>query len=184
MELYRDQGYDATTTAQIAAAAGVTERTFFRHFADKREVFFDGEKQLQSLWRDALATLPADVAPLPALLAAARTTVPLLEANRPVVERRRPVIAATPALRERELAKAAHLVDVLAEALVERGHPPAQAMLAAQVGFAAIARATAAWYDEEVVGPAGPPTSLTAHLDAAFAELGELARDLVATLRV
>ena len=181
LELYRDQGYEATTTAQIATAAGVTERTFFRHFADKREVFFDGEKQLRSLWLEALAALPADVAPLPALLAAARTTVPLLEANRLVVERRRPVIAATPALRERELAKVAHLLDVLADALVERGQSPAQAMLAAQVGFAAIARATAAWYEEEVVGSTGSSSSLAAHLEAAFIELGELASDLVVT---
>lgn len=165
--LYRDQGYDATTTAEIAAAAGVTERTFFRHFADKREVFFDGEEDLRRLWLGALAELPADVPPLPALLVAARRTVPLLEANRPVTERRRPVIASTPALRERESAKAAHLVGVLAGALVERGLPPLQALLAAQVGFAAIARATAGWFDE-------PGSSLEEHLERAFSELRAL----------
>ena len=107
--------------------------------------------------------------------------MPLLEANRSVVERRRAVIAATPALRERELTKVAHLLDVLADALVERGQTPARAMLAAQAGFAAIARATAAWYDEEDVGSAGSPSSLAAHLEAAFTELGELASDLVVT---
>lgn len=179
LALYRDQGYEATTTGQIATAAGVTERTFFRHFPDKREVFFDGEEQLRRHWLEALAALPADVPPLAALLAAARATVPLLESNRPVVERRRPVIAATPALRERELAKAHHLAEVLAEALQDRGLEPGRAQLAAQVGFAAIARATAAWYAE----PArrARPGSLTAHLTAAFGELGELASELTTT---
>ena len=168
LALYRDHGYDATTTAQIAAAAGVTERTFFRHFADKREVFFDGEEELRRLWLDALAELPGDVAPLPALLAAAEATVPLLESNAPVVAQRRPVITATPALRERELAKAAHLVDALADALVGRGLAPLRALLAAQAGFAAISRATAGWFQQ-------PGSDLREQLQRAFAELAQLA---------
>ena len=178
LALYRDQGYDVTTTAQIAAAAGVTERTYFRHFADKREVFFEGEEQLRRTWLEALAALPGDVPPLAALLVAARATVPLLEANRPVVERRRPVIAVTPALRERELTKVTHLVEALAAALTERGLAPGRALLAAQVGFAAIARATAAWYAEPARPAAEEPGSLTAHLAAAFAELAELTGEL------
>ena len=168
LALYREQGYADTTTAQIAAAAGVTERTFFRHFIDKREVFFDGEPQLRALWLEALADLPTDVPPIPALLAAAQRTVPLLEANRAVVQARRPVIDATPALRERETAKAAHLVEALAETLVARGVAPPRAHLAAQVGFATIARATSGWYAE-------PGSRLHEQLELAFAELQELA---------
>jgi AcrR family transcriptional regulator len=68
LELYLERGYDATTTAQIAERAGVTERTFFRHFADKREVFFDGEAVLRSALITAIAKAPEDLGPLPVLL--------------------------------------------------------------------------------------------------------------------
>lgn len=178
LDLFRMQGYDATTTAQIAEAAGVAERTLFRHFADKREIFFDGEADLRREWLAALAELPHEVAPLPALLFAARRAVPLLRKNRAVVERRRPVIASTPALRERELAKATHLMEALAAALVKRGTPSTRALLAAQLGFAAIARATADWYDQPLDSSA---ITLEAHLDAAFEEVRELANEITAT---
>src|SRR5690242_4601605 len=46
MELFAEDGFEATTVAGIAGRAGVTERTFFRHFADKREVLFAGGEQL------------------------------------------------------------------------------------------------------------------------------------------
>ena len=65
LELYRERGYDETTAAQIAARAGVTERTYFRHFADKREVLFDGEAELRAILVDAIATAPAGLAPAP-----------------------------------------------------------------------------------------------------------------------
>lgn len=83
------------------------------------------------------------------------------------LEQRRPIIASTPALRERELAKADHLVKALADALIERGLAPLPALLAAQVGFAAIARATAGWYQQ-------PDSQLHDQLEQAFAELEEL----------
>lgn len=145
LELYEEQGFDRVTTAEIAARAGVTERTFYRHFADKREVLFDGE----SLMRDALvagvAGAPADLAPLPALLRSFRAVVPMLEANRPFSEPRHRVIVATPALREREQAKAAALTEALTAALRERGVSESTASLAAQIGMAAFAHAAAIW---------------------------------------
>jgi AcrR family transcriptional regulator len=145
LELYRDQGYDQTTTAQIAKRAGVTERTYFRHFADKREVLFDGEAELRAILVDAIAAAPADQAPLPVLVRAFSATVPLLVANRPIAERRAAIIAVTPALRERAYAKAAALSDAIADALAQRGTPPPTARLAARVAMAAFERASERW---------------------------------------
>ena len=58
MQLYVEQGYDATTVAEIAARAGLTERTFFRHFTDKREVLFSGSAQLSELLAQEVARAP------------------------------------------------------------------------------------------------------------------------------
>ncbi len=145
LELYRERGYDETTAAQIAARAGVTERTYFRHFADKREVLFDGEAELRAILVDAIAAAPAGLAPLPILVRALAAAVPLLLANRSVAAQRAQVIAVTPALRERAYAKTAGLTDALADALAERGIVPPTARLAAQVGMAAFDRASRDW---------------------------------------
>jgi AcrR family transcriptional regulator len=145
LELYREHGYDQTTTAQIAARAGVTERTYFRHFADKREVLFDGEAELSAILTGAIAAAPAGLAPLPVLVRAFTAAVPLLVLNRPVAERRAQLIAVTPALRERAYAKTAALTDTLANALTERGVAPPKARLAAQVGIAVFDRASRRW---------------------------------------
>ena len=117
LELYRERGYDETTTAQIAARAGVTERTYFRHFPDKREVLFDGEAELRTIVLEAVAAAPAGLAPLPVLLRGLTAAVPLLIANRSVAAQRAEVIAVTPALQERAYAKTAALADALAQAL-------------------------------------------------------------------
>ena len=79
-----DTGYDATTTAQIATRAGVTERTYFRHFADKREVLFDGEQKLRDVMCAAIASAPADLTPLQLVLGAYRAAVPLFVAGRAI----------------------------------------------------------------------------------------------------
>jgi AcrR family transcriptional regulator len=145
LTLYREHGYDATTTAQIAERAGVTERTYFRHFADKREVLFDGEAELRTVLVDAVAGSPSGMPPLDVLVRAFTATVPLFVAGRAVAQRREAIIEVTPALRERAHAKTAALVDALATALADRGLSPASALLAAQVGMAALARAVGAW---------------------------------------
>ncbi|MGI3786618.1 MAG: TetR/AcrR family transcriptional regulator, partial [Janthinobacterium lividum] len=123
LELYTEHGYDQTTTAQIAARAGLNERTYFRHFPDKREVLFGVEATQQSVLAQALAAVPEDVAPLAAVLQAFRSMAPDLERRRSVAERRHRIIATTPALRERELTKEAALGLVVAEGLRGRGVP-------------------------------------------------------------
>src|SRR4051794_13579623 len=133
MELYVAQGYDQTTVAQIADRAGVTARTFFRHFPDKREVLFAGSEELVHQMAAAVEAAPADAAPLSAV-AAALDAVATLLVDLPYSRRRQAVIAANAELRERELTKMATLADALSAALVGRGVPDGEARLAAETG--------------------------------------------------
>ncbi|GAA4492071.1 TetR/AcrR family transcriptional regulator [Actinoallomurus oryzae] len=146
LDLYAERGFDRVTTAEIAARAGVTERTFYRHFADKREVLFDGEKTVRDALVAGVAGAPDSLAPLPALLWSLRTVVPLLEGNRPFSVPRHRIIAATPALREREQAKNAGMTEALASALRDRGASESTASLVAHVGMAAFTHAAAVWF--------------------------------------
>lgn len=152
MALFMERGYERTTAAEIAARAGVTERTFFRHFADKREVLFDGEAILKTALTAALAALPASVRPLDALFGAFHSTVALLEENRPFAKPRHQLIAGTPALKEREIAKHEALADALAEALEARGVDHLSSVLAARAGMGAFVHATLAWLDNPSPG--------------------------------
>ena len=148
LELYRERGYEATTTAQIADRAGVTERTYFRHFADKREVLFDGEADLIAIMVAAIASAPADLAPLPLVMTAYGAAVPLLVANRTVAEQRAQVIGTSSALQERAHTKVAALLMAVTTAVVACGVPEPTARLAAQVGAAVFDRASRMWNDE------------------------------------
>lgn len=167
LDLYRERGFDRTTTAEIAARAGVNERTFFRHFPDKREVLFDGEAALSAALTEAVAAAPGGLRPLDVLLVAFQEAGRVLEENRPFSAPRLAVIAATPALRERELAKAASLTEAVAQALRERAVPDRLAVLAAQSGWAAFHQAAGDWIDD-------PAQSLDAHLSRAFEDLHTL----------
>ena len=152
LELFRERGYDQTTAAEIAARAGVTERTFFRHFPDKREVLFDGEARLRAALTASIADAPDALGPLDALFRAFRSVQPMLEDNRPFSKPRHEVISGTPALRERELTKMATLSDALAAALQARGVADLQAILAARTGMAAFVHATVSWLDDPEPG--------------------------------
>ena len=148
LELYRERGYDQTTTAEIAAHAGVTERTFFRHFPDKREVLFEGEAVLRAALTDAIVAAPAGLGPLAVLMVAFESVEPMLAANRPFSQPRQEVIARTPALHERELAKIASLTASLAAALEGRGVAAPLAPLAAQTGMTIFSHAVGAWLSD------------------------------------
>jgi AcrR family transcriptional regulator len=167
LELFRERGYEATTAAEIAARAGLTERTFFRHFPDKREALFDGEDAFRAALTEGVLAAPESATPMEAMLLAFRSVERTIENNRPITEPRRAVIAQTPALQERVLTKTAGLTGALSEALSRRGVERGLAMLAAQVGMAAFACATRAWFYE-------PEPGLDAHLTRAFAELRSL----------
>ncbi|MFC8797878.1 TetR/AcrR family transcriptional regulator [Promicromonospora sp. NPDC057138] len=171
LDLYAERGFDATTTAEIAARAGVTERTYFRHFADKREVLFDGEAALQAALAAAVSSAPDDAPPLAVLRRAFRAAVPTLEAARTVTEARHRVISASPALRERDLAKRQSLKSTLAAALEDRGLPGRVARLAADVGLVAWAEVVDRWLDD-------PSASLEALLTREFDDLAGLMSDV------
>ena len=152
LELFRERGYDRTTAAGIAARAGVTERTFFRHFPDKREVLFDGEARVRAALTASIADAPAGLGPLDTLFRAFRSFQPTLEDNRSYSKPRHEIISTTPALHERELAKIAALADALADALKARGVADLRAVLAARTGMVAFVHATLSWLDDPKVG--------------------------------
>lgn len=167
LELFVERGFDAVTAAEIAARAGVTERTYFRHFPDKREVLFDGERRLTEWVTEALASVPADVPPWQAMRRTVDLVVPLLEANRADGDRLAAIVAATPALQERAVAKEARLVALLADLLVGRGAPADEAALVAGTGWGVLAHAIRAWRS-------APGTPLQVHVDRGFTLLGGL----------
>lgn len=149
LALYAERGFDQTTAAQIAARAGLTERTFFRHFADKREVLFAGSDLLRERIVAAVGAAPTDAAPLLAVgagLAAAASA--LGEMRRDLARQRHAVISANPELRERELAKMADYAAAVAAALRTRGVPEPAATLAADAGMAVLRVALERWASE------------------------------------
>lgn len=164
LELYREHGFDRTTTAQIAERAGVTERTFFHHFPDKREVLFGGEELLRGLLVSAVRAVPGELAPLDALLSAFRSLEEVMEESRSYSQPRHELIAATPALREREAAKLASLAGTLADLLQERGIPRQRAVLTARAAMAAFEVAVVTWYES-------PSDGLAGRLASAFEDL-------------
>ena len=148
LELYVERGYEQTTVAEIAERAGLTERTFFRHFADKREVLFAGAGALQELLVTAVAGAPDAAAPLEAVAAALEAAGALLQERREYSRRRQSVIDANPALQERELIKLAALASALAGALRRRGVTGPAASLTAEAGIAVFKIAFERWISE------------------------------------
>jgi AcrR family transcriptional regulator len=145
MELYAERGFDQTTVAEIAKRAGLTERTFFRHFADKREILFAGSAVLQDNMVKAVAGAPAGASPIEAVTAAVVAAGAMLQERRPHARKRQAVIVAHPELQERELIKMATLASALAGALRERGVGDLPASLAAEAGIAVFRVAFERW---------------------------------------
>jgi AcrR family transcriptional regulator len=140
LALYSERGFDQTTAAEIAARAGVTERTFFRHFADKREVLFGGSEILQERIVSGVAGAPDRAhGPRGGRPRSRRRSRALLgEARRDLTAQRQAVIAANPELRERELAKLADYAAAVAATLRQRGVGELQATLAAEAGMSVL----------------------------------------------
>ena len=148
MALYAEQGFDETTVAQIAARAGLTERTFFRHFADKREVLFYGMEMLRDRLVRAVADAPAAATAMDAVSAAFEAAGAILQENPERVRLRDAIVSANAELRERELIKLAALAAAVADALRERGIAEPTASLAAETGVAVFKVAFARWVSE------------------------------------
>jgi AcrR family transcriptional regulator len=137
LELYGEHGFEQTTVAQIAERAGLTERTFFRHFADKREVLFAGADVLQERMVSAAAEAPAGTTPIEAAAAGIEAAGTLIQEGGELPRQRQSIIAASVELQERELIKLASLAARLAEVLRGRGVSEPEASLAAEAALAA-----------------------------------------------
>src|ERR1700689_3860623 len=146
LALYSERGFDQTPAAQIAARAGLTERTFFRHFADQREVLFGGAALLEEGIRAGVVGAPPGDGPLDAVACGLAVAAAMLgESRRDLSRQRQAVIAANPELRERELAKLADYAAAVAEALRHRGVGEPQASLAAEAGMTVFRVAMEQW---------------------------------------
>ncbi len=165
MELYCERGFDRTTVADIAARAGLTERTFFRYFTDKREVLFSGSSTLQDFLVTKVASAPASMPPIDVVSSAVAETASFFEQRRDFARQRHALILAHAELQERELIKFAALATAIGEALRRRGVPASTASLAADAGMTIFKRAFEAWVGD------GKKKDLGHHVRAAHAEL-------------
>ncbi|MFD7706762.1 TetR/AcrR family transcriptional regulator [Streptomyces sp. NPDC059785] len=145
LELYSERGYEQTTVAEIARRAGLTERTFFRHYADKREVLFDGSGTLRELFVNAVAGAPESATPIDAVAAGLEAAAGMFADRHAFARQRQAVITANRELQERELIKLATLSADLAEALRARDVPEPAASLAAETGIAVFKVAFVRW---------------------------------------
>ena len=152
LALYDERGYDATTVADIAERAGLTKRTYFRYFADKREVLFGGSAQLEELLVHGVEEAPPAASPLDAVVAALEATGPLFAERREHAIRRQAIVDAHSELQERELIKLASLARAIAGALRRRGVPDPTATIAAETGITVFKVAFERW-----VAPGGDP---------------------------
>jgi AcrR family transcriptional regulator len=145
LALYSERGFEQTTVAEIARRAGLTERTFFRYFTDKREVLFAGGDLLRERFETTLATAPDSMTPLDAVAAALDSVAALFHDRGEHARRRQAVIVANAELRERELIKLATLAATLADGLRRRGVPEPAASLTAEAGIAVFKVAFERW---------------------------------------
>ena len=148
LELYVERGYENTTVAEIAQRAGLTERTFFRHFSDKREVLFAGSSALEELIAEQLAEAPEAATPIEAVTLAFEAAGAVIQERGIWSQQRQAVINANPELRERELIKLASLAATSAEALRQRGVKDPDASLAAEAGISAFKVAFERWVQQ------------------------------------
>jgi AcrR family transcriptional regulator len=171
MELFQERGYASTTVEEIAARAGLTERTFFRYFADKREVLFSGAKELEKSIVDGIERAPRDASPLDAVAAAFEAAGAELQGRRDLryVRARYALVSGHAEIQERELIKLASLAVAATKALRTRGVSEPAASLAAEAGIAVFKIGFERWVTEK------KPRDLAAHIRAAVGALRALA---------
>jgi AcrR family transcriptional regulator len=168
VDLFTEQGYDATTVAQIAERAGVTRSTLFRYFPDKREILVAGQETLSLLLAEGITAAPEGATPLEAVAAGLEQVSEAMGAlNREIGPRIRAAVEANAELRERDALKSVGLADAMTAALVARGVPDATAHLAAELGLLAFKRGFAEWSAEKQ----RPDAALSEYTLAALDEL-------------
>jgi AcrR family transcriptional regulator len=170
MALFAERGYAKTTVGDIAARAGLTERTFFNHFSDKREVLFSGSEPFVNTVLGAVRAAPKAVPPLDAVVSAYQSTSDLFEERRGFARKRSALIAAHPELMERELIKMMSLAAAITAALNERGTSASAASLAAETGTAIFRVGFEQWIQDR------EDRSLALHVRAARRQLEGVVR--------
>jgi AcrR family transcriptional regulator len=176
VDLFTEQGYDATTVTQIAERAGVTKSTFFRYFSDKRELLVAGQETLSRLLADGITEAPASASPLQAVAAGLeRASSAMGPTNRELGTRLKAAVAASTELQERDALKSVGLAAAMTAALIARGVPESTAHLAGELGVLAFKRGYAQWSESDRDDTEGlAPHALAAleDLRAATASLG------------
>ena len=163
--LFAEQGYQATTVSEIAERAGLTQRTFFRYFSDKREVLFSGSGELGRLWLEAVAAAPPEATPLAVVTAGLDPVAEMFVERHDFARTRAEIIEANPELKERELIKLQTLAGAIEAALIERGVSASAAILAAQAGVTVFHVAFASWVRQN------DPTAFRRLMDESLEEL-------------
>jgi len=150
VELFTEQGYDATTVTQIAESAGVTRSTFFRYFPDKRDILMAGQEALCRLLADGIAGAPEGASPLEAVAAGLqRVSGEMGPMNRELGPRMKAAVAANAELQERDALKSVGLAAAITSALIARGVPDPTAQLAGELGVLAFKRGFSEWSGED-----------------------------------
>lgn len=151
MELFSERGFEQTTALDIAQRAGLTERTFYRTYADKREVLFGNTHELQDVILTTIAAQQDAASPMDIVATAITGTGAFFQDNRDYVRQRAAVLASTPSLRERELLKLATMASGIAEALRQRGVTEPTATVAAETGVLVFKIGFQRWVDDDSV---------------------------------
>jgi AcrR family transcriptional regulator len=163
LELYSERGFEVTTVAEIAERAGLTERTFFRHFADKREVLFAGSSGLQDYFVSAVVDAPDSLTSFEAAVAGLNASAGFFDGRKAHSQKRQGVIEANQELQERELIKLARLASAIAEALRRRGVTDPAASLTGEMAIAVFKIAFSRWINDP--GNRGFPSLIQESLD-------------------
>ena len=154
MDLFTTRGFDQVTAAQIAEAAGTTERTFFRYFADKRDVLFDFQDAMVQAFVDGVRSAPASATPMQLVAAAARSGAAIFpNGHRGQARTRHGIITSNPALLERERHKSASIASGLRQAMGGRGIDDTTAALAAESTVTIFHLAFTRWLDDATERP-------------------------------
>jgi len=150
LELFAEQGYADTTVPQITARAGLTTRTFFRHFTDKREVLFLRDREFPTVVATVLAAAPAGLTPLALVMFGLEAvTAENFDLWRNGMVARRAIIQADDRLRERELLKSSRLAEAIEHALIAEGVERSAAALVAPFGVLIFDTALTEWLDTD-----------------------------------
>ena len=169
MELYAERGFDRVTVDEIAERAGLTARTFFRHFADKREVLFFGAGAVLEALEQTLNKADPARPPLDVVADALRMAATMVGSDHEHSVLRWSIIQANTELQERELMKLSGWSQVIAERLHGRGVDVDRARLAADIGVAVFRVAFEKWVTT------APTRSLDQTVTASFDQLHTMA---------